>query len=211
MSDMPFTPDVPVKRRVSKQAVATEERRDQILDRAVEAFTAKGFNATSIREIAVRTGMSHTGVLHHFPDKAALLEAVLDRRVARAERDVRLDTTDGLEFLRGLVALTARDVAAPGDLAMYCVVAAEALAPEHPAHGYFARWYRMVRASARAALEDLQSSGRYRPADLPLDAAAVQIAGLRDGLNQQWLLAPEEIDLVEAVRAQLQLYVTDEL
>jgi AcrR family transcriptional regulator len=208
---MPLSADVAVKRRVSKQALATEQRREQILDAAVEAFTAKGFNGTSMREIAVRVGMSHTGMLHHFPDKAALLEAVLDRRVERANRHINLSSGDGLSFLRGLIAVTARDVSSPSDLAMYCIVAAEALAPTHPAHGYFVRWYRLVRKSVRTALEDLDATGRYRPKNVPIDIAAAQIAGLRDGLNQQWLLAPNEIDLVEAVRTELQFYVTDEL
>lgn len=208
---MPLSSDVAVKRRVSKQALASEQRREQILDAAVEAFTAKGFNGASMREIAVRVGMSHTGMSHHFPDKAALLEAVLDRRVERANSHIDVDAGNGLSFLRGLVALTARDVASPSDLAMYCIVAAEALAPTHPAHGYFVRWYHLVRQAARTALEDLERTGRYRPKNVPLDIAATQIAGLRDGLNQQWLLAPDEVNLVEAVRAQLQFYVIDEL
>ncbi|MCM0616897.1 TetR/AcrR family transcriptional regulator [Paenarthrobacter sp. TYUT067] len=208
---MPLSSDVAVKRRVSKQALASEQRREQILDAAVEVFTAKGFNGASMREIAVRVGMSHTGMSHHFPDKAALLEAVLDRRVERANRHIDVGAGNGVSFLRGLVALTARDVASPSDLAMYCIVAAEALAPTHPAHGYFVRWYHLVRQAARTALEDLERTGRYRPKNVPLDIAATQIAGLRDGLNQQWLLAPDEVDLVDAVRAQLQFYVTDEL
>jgi AcrR family transcriptional regulator len=208
---VPLSADVAVKRRVNKQALATEQRCEQILDAAVEAFTAKGFNGTSMREIAMKVGMSHTGVLHHFPDKAAVLEAVLDRRVERANRHLDLGAGNGLSFLRGLIAVTARDVASPSDLAMYCIVAAEALAPTHPAHGYFVRWYQLVRKSVRSALEDLDNTGRYRPKNVPLDIAAAQIAGLRDGLNQQWLLAPDEINLVEAVRTQLQFYVTDEL
>lgn len=36
--------------------------------------------------------------------------------------------------------------------------------------------------------------------------AAAQIAGLREGLDPQWLLDPDSIDLVACVRASLSLY-----
>lgn len=106
---MPLTDDVAVRRRVNRQALASAQRRDQILDAAAEAFTENGFNGSSIRDVAVRAGMSHTGVLHHFPDKAALLEALLDRRFAQAATQFPLDARDGVQFLRSLIALADLD------------------------------------------------------------------------------------------------------
>lgn len=208
---MPLTPDVQVRRRVSRQAIATAERRDQILDAAVEAFTETGFNGASIRDIATRAGMSHTGVLHHFPDKVAILEAVLDRRVERATKGLELDPRDPALFLRGLLALAAQDVAHPHDLRMFRIISAESLAPSHPAHGYMKQWYHDVRAAILEALENLRSRGHYIATGVGLTDAAAQIAGLRDGLDPQWILDPDSIDLVACMRAQLRLYTDCEL
>ncbi|GAA4969005.1 helix-turn-helix domain-containing protein [Kineococcus glutinatus] len=208
---MPLTDDVPVRRRTSRQAAATAERREQILDAAVTAFTEAGFNATSMRDVAGRAGLSHTGLLHHFPDKAALLEAVLDRDLEHAALDATLDPRDGEAFLRGLVALAERDAAEPERVRFYCLVAAEALAPAHPAHGYFRQWFDRVRTTVTTALTDLDRRGRYTGGPGSIPAAAVHIASMREGLNQHWLLAPDRIDLVAAVRAQLQRYTDLEL
>ncbi|WP_432506118.1 TetR/AcrR family transcriptional regulator [Kineococcus arenarius] len=203
---MPLTDDVPVRRRTSRQAVATAERREQILDAATTAFAETGFNATSMRDVAARAGLSHTGLLHHFPDKAALLEAVLDRDLGNAALDATLDPHDGESFLRGLVALAERDARDPERTRLYCVIAAEALAPGHPAHGYFRQWYQRVRETVTTALQDLHRRGRYTGDPLGIPAAATHVASMREGLNQHWLLAPDQVDLVASVRAQLQLY-----
>ncbi|MFC5125415.1 TetR/AcrR family transcriptional regulator [Pseudoclavibacter helvolus] len=163
-----------------------------------------------MREIAVEAGMSHTGVLHHFPDKAALLETLLERRGQRAAAEVGLDFSTGLSYLRGLLALAEHDVEKPDGLLMFSIVSAEALAPTHPAHASIARWYEFLRSTAFDALTDLDQRGLYARTDVPIEVAAVQIAGLRGGLTQQWLLAPE-IDATAAVRLQLQSYVTEVL
>lgn len=207
---MPLTDDVTVRRRTSKRAIASAERRDEILDAAVEAFIEGGFNGTSMRDVAARVGMSHTGVLHHFPEKAGLLEAVLDRRVARATTGLELDPRDGATFLRSLLALAAHDLDNPLDLRMFRIIAAESLSPSHPAHGYMQRWYREVRQSIATALTDLDARGHYVAA-VPIADAAAQIAGLRDGLDPQWLLDPDSIDLIGCMRGQLALYTDADL
>lgn len=208
---MPLTDDVTVKRRRSRRAIASAERRDQILDAAVAAFNENGFNGTSIRDVAARAGMSHTGVLHHFPDKGDLLEAVLDRRVRRATDGLWLDPSDGARFLSSLIALARHDLDRPEDMRVFRIIAAEALSPTHPAHGYMQRWYADVRESIARALTELQSRGHYTATGISIPEAAAQVAGLRDGLDPQWLLDPGSIDLVACVRAQLALYTDLEL
>lgn len=208
---MPLTDDVHVKRKVNRQAEASAARREQIMDAAVGAFTQNGFNGTSIREVANRAGMSHTGVLHHFPDKAALLEAVLDRRLEVGRSEVTIDNENGIALFRALIELARLDMQDPDGMRMYRILASEALAPTHPAHGYFLRWYTQVRQWIQVGLEDLQRRGLYAPTALPLDVAAAHIAGMRDGLDPLWLLDPGSIDLCGAVQAQLELYLTKPL
>jgi AcrR family transcriptional regulator len=56
-----------------------------ILDRAAALFARRGFAKTSVQDIADAVGLSKAGLLHHFPSKDALHEAVL----AQAETLVR--------------------------------------------------------------------------------------------------------------------------
>ena len=45
----------------------------RLIDAAAEAFAAKGFHATTTRDIAARAGMSPAGVYVHFATKEDLL------------------------------------------------------------------------------------------------------------------------------------------
>lgn len=48
-----------------------------ILDQAAALFARRGFAKTSVQDIADAVGLSKAGLLHHFPSKDALREAVL--------------------------------------------------------------------------------------------------------------------------------------
>ena len=55
-----------------------ESTRAEILDAALDAFAADGFEATSVRELTRRLGVSHNLVHHHFGTKQDLWRAALD-------------------------------------------------------------------------------------------------------------------------------------
>ena len=46
----------------------------------MEVFATVGYHKGSLRDVADRVGMSQAGLLHHFPSKEHLLEAVLTWR-----------------------------------------------------------------------------------------------------------------------------------
>jgi AcrR family transcriptional regulator len=48
-----------------------------ILDKAAALFARRGFAKTSVQDVADAVGLSKAGLLHHFPSKDALHEAVL--------------------------------------------------------------------------------------------------------------------------------------
>ena len=54
--------------------------REHILATATAMFGESGYRGASLRDIAARCGLTHPGLLYHFPTKAGLLEAVLQRR-----------------------------------------------------------------------------------------------------------------------------------
>jgi AcrR family transcriptional regulator len=203
---VPLTEDVAVRRKVSVRAEATKQRRAEILAAASAAFAEVGYNATSLRDVAARAGLSHTGLLHHFPDKPGLLEAVLDDRVERASAELPLESDDPETFLRALVQVAESDAADPDNARLFAVLSAEALTAGHPAHGYMARWFASVRSRLADAFAKLEEQGRYRGRPLTPEQAAVHVSAMRDGTTLQWLLAPDEIDFVETIRSQLLMY-----
>ncbi len=59
------------------------ERREQLLDIGRSVFAAKGFDGTSVEEIADRAGVSKPVVYEHFGGKEGLYAVVVDREVRR--------------------------------------------------------------------------------------------------------------------------------
>jgi AcrR family transcriptional regulator len=53
--------------------------RDSLLDVAVAAFNERGYDATSMEELAGRLGITKSAIYHHVPGKGELLRLALDR------------------------------------------------------------------------------------------------------------------------------------
>ena len=52
---------------------------DSLLDVAVAAFNERGYDATSMDELATRLGITKSAIYHHVPSKVDLLRLALDR------------------------------------------------------------------------------------------------------------------------------------
>jgi AcrR family transcriptional regulator len=181
-------------------------RRADIITAAVAVYAEAGYHGSSLREIAKRAGITHAGLLYYFPTKEALLAAVLERRDAEDSEREHLGIPPGLDVLRRLVALAEHNVRHPGIVDLYARLAAEAVAPDHPAHAYFERHYRQARDHTEQSFRAMAERGELRDGIDPAYAALTFIA-LMDGLQVQWLTTPD-LDLVGALRFQLQALLT---
>ena len=52
---------------------------DSLLDAAVALFNERGYEATSVDEVATRLGVTKSAIYHHVPSKVELLRLALDR------------------------------------------------------------------------------------------------------------------------------------
>jgi AcrR family transcriptional regulator len=52
---------------------------DSLLDVAVAVFNERGYDATSMEELAARLGITKSAIYHHVPSKVELLRLALDR------------------------------------------------------------------------------------------------------------------------------------
>lgn len=64
-------------RRPSKRAVGASERREAIVASALEEFTARGFAATRLDDVAKRAGVAKGTIYLHFKDKEALFQELV--------------------------------------------------------------------------------------------------------------------------------------
>ncbi|WP_189032793.1 TetR/AcrR family transcriptional regulator [Nocardia rhizosphaerihabitans] len=177
-----------------------DDRREQIIDQALHSFAANGYHNSSIAEIATRCGLSQTGLLHYFPNKAALLAAVLDYR-DRLDYD-RLGMNRqlrGKDALQQLVRLVEHNMHVPGLVQLFTVVTSEAVTSDHPARAWVVNRYRILETYLAEALAGGITDGTFRP-DIDAPAVARQISAMMDGLQLQWLLDPERVDMANLFR-----------
>lgn len=79
---------------------------DGVLTAAIDAFVETGYHGSTMRDVSARAGMSVPGIYHHYPDKQALLVAILDLTMTELHRRVaaaRAEATTGLHEVRLVV------------------------------------------------------------------------------------------------------------
>ena len=183
-------------------------RRDAIIQTASAQFAEKGFVSATILEIAAACGISRAGLLHYFPDKESLLEAVLEARddEDRSRFEPYVTTAGSLGVLRGMVDLAGHNRLVPGLIELFVRLAAEAASPSHPFHQYFRERYERIRLGTERALRGAARSG-YLRSDVDPREAGIRLTALMDGLQGQWLLDPG-IDMAAHVGATIREWLT---
>lgn len=82
--------------------------KDRIFEAAIDLFSRKGYDRTSVRQIAKAVGLTESAVYRHYPNKDAILEAIF----AFAEKSIYtplpieedLGGRGGMSLFRGLLA-----------------------------------------------------------------------------------------------------------
>ncbi|HEY5222290.1 MAG TPA: TetR/AcrR family transcriptional regulator [Microbacteriaceae bacterium] len=190
---------VPAADRVVKPQARTAAKRERILEAAMSVFGTKGYNHGSLLEIAEQANMTHAGVLHHFGSKDQLLVAMLEYRdqadVAHLEGQ---HPPIGKDLLLHLVETTKINSMRAGVVQTYAVLAAESVTENHPAQEFFRSRFTGLRGMIAEAFREMA------PDDVDeakLWQAASAVIGAMDGLQVQWLLDPDAVDMPHAVGA----------
>jgi AcrR family transcriptional regulator len=186
------------------------DTRALIIDAAMEQFAESGYRASSLRDIAARAGMTHPGVLYHFPKKEILLMAVLERRDQEGSEDRPVLGELGRQALRSMAAAAAHNQTQRAMVELYATLSAEATNPEHPAHRFFRQRYEHLFARLEEAYTVARDAGDLREGVEPADAAAHLIA-LMDGLQVQWLMGTLDRPMADVVTAHLNTQLVEPL
>ncbi|MFF7751199.1 TetR/AcrR family transcriptional regulator [Streptomyces sp. NPDC007971] len=182
---------------VMNARVRSEERRAEIVGAALEVIAARGYRGASLAAVAERVGLTQQGLLHYFPTKDALLVAVLQER---DRWDAVPDTRWRVDLLASLVEYNAMR---PAIVQTFSALLGESVTEGHPARAYFTRRYAQVRETMTDALR--AEYGDLLPNGLTPERTAPLLIAVMDGLQYQWLLDPESVDMPDAFRDFLRL------
>lgn len=64
-----------------------EDTKQRILDKALELFSARGYDSVSVGEIAEAVGIRAPSLYNHFPGKQAIFDAIMESTAAQYEAD----------------------------------------------------------------------------------------------------------------------------
>lgn len=152
----------PRARPAPKWRRRAEARPEEILDAALAEFTARGFEAARMEDIAKAAGLSKAAIYLYFPSKAAVLEALIEAKVGTLARQMETlalaGHADPLMAMRMIATMAAHRLAESSILAVpRLVISISGRFPE------IAEYYRtQVVEKARGALEALIDAGKAR-------------------------------------------------
>lgn len=172
------------------------ESRELILTAAAELFAAKGYRQTTFADVAERSGISRGSIPWHFGSKEGLLLAVLERSVDLLNASLDGPPDQGADLgldrvTKGLEALFAQPTTK-----LFVTLLVEALEPDSPIHDRYVAIHDTLRGHCKRWLD------RFAPsAGPPTEALAVAIVGAGIGIHQQWLVAPDRVDIGQSLAA----------
>jgi AcrR family transcriptional regulator len=171
-----------------RQRHSAEDRRREILDAAVRLFSERGYRSTGIIALAAEVGITHSGLLHHFGTKEAILHAVANERV---ERDTAIYTEvfkdGGRRASARLPELGRHFLSDPMRTRMFSVLVAESLGESDPLHDYFVNRFQMGRTLLQFMLTTGIQRGEFH-ADIDPVLIAGEMQAFASGLETQWFL-----------------------
>lgn len=186
----------------------TLAKRREILNAAMEVFGSKGFTNGTLADIAEQVGMTHAGILHHFGSKDQLLLEVLTYRDQSDVADLaEQHIPGGIELFRHLVRTAFANAQRAGIVQAFVVLSGESVTDAHPAQAYFAERYAVLRGEVVEAFGVVCAERGVAEPDTVAHAANAIIA-VMDGLQVQWLHAPEAVELAEATEFAIESIVT---
>jgi len=176
-------------------------RRQQILDSVIALLAQRGVDRASLRTVGEAIGVSHTALRHYFSSRDELLVEAYRAHEARAAGDGPPADSSAVSVI---IEAAERNRSIPGLVELYATLSTDALQEQHGLTREFVRGrFRSLRATLaeriaeeqRARAEETGSAGEDGSAGIdPMDAAALVIAA-SDGLQIQWLLDHDAVDV----------------
>jgi len=153
-----------------------------ILAAALRAFSAKGYHAATIADVAAAAGLGKGTLYLYFKNKEAIAEAMVDRHFAAIE--ARITQAPAPDTIDAFVETLSEGMDIPEDEAAFIRVYFEVFGPSFASDSFAARvagFFDRLGAHYARTLARLQDRGAVR-ADLDPAATGRALAGMLDGM-----------------------------
>jgi TetR/AcrR family transcriptional regulator, acrAB operon repressor len=197
-------------RRTKADALVT---RHQILDAAEAEFLARGVAHTRLQDVAGAAGVTRGAIYWHFKDKAELFNAMMERALlpceGAAERAQSVAGDDPLALLTEMAVAPLRVLAESEQVQRVFRIAmhqTEYTAELAPVQERYLEGSGEFQKQLSDALQRAHSRGWLREG-LPLQAVALGLFALVDGLMHHWTLRPGGFDLLACGETAVRNYV----
>jgi len=193
-----LAPDAPV--RLTAKGARTRRR---ILDTAERLFAEKGYNGTTLRDVAAASGLRIPSLYNHFPSKDSLYAAVLEQGIAPLldAMSEYLQAGDAQiprrEFTHQMFRLLAQRPQLPRLVQHEVLDGGEVLSP------LLREWFKPTLAKAEEVIRALPGAQRWESDQIPLlvmalyhlAVGAFTIAPLYEALDREDLRAENALEM----------------
>lgn len=199
-------------RRTKADADAT---RDSLLDAAELLFQSRGVSRTSLNDIAVAAGTTRGAIYWHFNDKADLFNAMMDRATLPLEETIICmgaqapSLEDPLQALRNSLLDALSRITHDAHVRRVIEVATLQVEYNEEMRAVRERHLEVRQRCMTSTTEGLRAAATRlpQPLPIPLDAAALGLFVVVDGLIHNWLLDSEAFDLESCGRQTIDTYL----
>lgn len=174
-----------------------------LLDAASELIVDGGFDSLTFAAIGERAGYSRGLVTARFGSKDGLIEALIERIVETWNHRNVLPQTKGRTGLDGvsivLEAIRAQAERDASGLRVLYALSFEAIGGDQELHSRVAKFHDTMRTDFLTMIRRGKRDGSISAAINPRREAVLILSGLR-GIAYQWMLEPDALDVVDALR-----------
>jgi len=178
------------------------DRTEEILEAATKLLAEYGFQGMTLALVAEAVGLTEPGVLHYFPSKVHLLQGVLEyheqKDMETYLETIKTEKKSVAELFQLLETLVVENEKIPGLIQLFTVLVSESIRSDHPSHDYFVERYRRGREMYVTQFFKLLKP-KIRP-DVDINELTTLIMAVMDGLQLQWLLDPQQVDMVKTFK-----------
>lgn len=188
-----------------------EARPREILAAALELFSAQGFNATRLEDVAAKAGLSKAAIYLYFPDKVALLRALIEATAGDnlGPMEVLVQSYEGpvAPLLRRLLSFFATRIMSSPLPQLIKLLISEARAQPELGRFYLEKVVNRGTPLMQALIERGMATGEFRPVDAFLTVRCVVgpmlLAGVWRSVFEPIGGAPLDVEALAAQHADL--------
>ena len=181
---------------MSPRPDVSEQRKDQILDAAINVFARLGFHKARMDDIAQEAGLSKGALYWYYKGKDAIIAALLDRIFAWEMKDLEAVRTAEGPVGDRLLDLTHRMAAYMQRLSLLLPIAFEfyaVAARQESVRRALQRYFQTYREAMADLIRQGVERGEFHPVDA--EKVAITFIGLFEGLFLLWAVDPQAVDL----------------